>query len=194
MECVMETIKLNQFLYRKFKPTGYLFYIIAITLVAACLVFQPGSLTMDQIRIIGGSYDSKLATYLFSLLVMMVCALTPLPAELIALTNTFIYSPVEAFFVTWLSAVMSAEIGYEFGRLNNLNPCRYKDSNKVCHWLNKYGYKALAIMRLIPIVPFFALNICGGILKLNRYKYTLVTAFTIMPAVTLLTFFPHLFM
>lgn len=151
-------------------------------------------MSLEQAQSIAGAYNSKAAVYLFSFAIMLLCALTPLPAELIVLANTFIYSPIEAFMVTWLSAVLSTYVGYEFGRLNGLDPCKYKDSSKNCRWLKTYCYKALAIMRLIPVVPFFALNICGGIFKLDRCKYTLITAVTILPAVLMLTFFPHLFM
>ena len=189
----MDIIKLPQQAVQKHKSGNILFYLIAATLVLTYLAFQPDTMSLDQMQIIGTAYDSKTSAYFFSFLIMLLCALTPLPAELIAVANTFIYSPFEAFFITWVSAMLSAQIGYEFGRLNDINPCRYKDSNKVCRWLTNYGYKSLVIMRLIPIVPFFALNICSGIFKLDRCKYSLITAFTIIPAIALLTFFPHLF-
>lgn len=189
----MDTIKLTNQSYDRYKKSNYLFYIIGILLVTTYLAFQPDSFSLEQMKTLGGSYESKLMTYLFSFLIMLLCALTPLPAELIALTNTLIYSPTEAFFITWMSAITSAQIGYEFGRLNSIDPCKYKSSKNICRWLSKYGFSALAILRLIPIVPFFVLNISGGILKLDRYKYITITTVTIIPAVMLLTFFPHLF-
>ncbi len=190
----MQTIKLSQQkMYEKNLGT-ILFYVLASILIVVYLVYQPELMLLEPTQKLSGYYESKFTAYLVSFAVMLLCALTPLPAELIALTNTFIYSPFEAFMVTWLSAVLSAQIGYEFGRLNGIDPCKYEDSNKICLWLNVYGYKALAIMRLIPIVPFFALNICGGIFKLERCKYTMITAVTIIPAVFLLTLFPQLFL
>ena len=190
----MQTIKLSQQLNHQNKLGSILFYVFATTLILLYLMFQPELISLEQTQNMSGSNESKIATYLISFAIMLLCALTPLPAEFIALTNAFIYSPFEAFLVTWFSAVLSAQIGYEFGRLNGIDPCKYKESNKICRWLNAYGYKALVIMRLIPIVPFFALNICGGIFKLDRFKYTMITAVTIIPAVLLLTLFPHLFM
>ncbi|MEJ2180713.1 MAG: VTT domain-containing protein [Gammaproteobacteria bacterium] len=189
----MLTSKLLQHKSFNYKSGNVLFYVVVLVVVLLYLTFQPALMTFEQAQSMAGAYDYRAAVYLFSFAIMLLCALTPLPAELIVLANTFIYSPVEAFLVTWLSAVLSAYVGYEFGRLNGLDPCNYKDSGKICRWLKVYGYKALAIMRLIPVVPFFALNICGGIFKLDRCKYTLITAITILPAVLLLTFFPHLF-
>ena len=190
----MDTINLPQGENHAHKVSNILFYVLAMVLFGIYILCQSDMLSLDQMQDISSSYDSKTAVYLFSFLIMLLCALTPVPAELIALTNTFVYSPVEAFFVTWISAVLSAQIGFEFGHLNNIDPCKYRDSNRICRWLNRYGYKALVIMRLIPVVPFFALNICGGIFKLNRVKYSIITALTIIPAVALLTFSPHLFM
>lgn len=189
----MDTIKLPQQTNHKHIPGNTLFLVATALLVLVYLTCQPEVTSIEQVQNIGNAYDLKTEIYFLSFLIMLLCALTPLPAELIALANTLMYSPAEAFFVTWVSAVISAQVGYEFGRLNNINPCRYQDSNKICQWLTNYGYKALAIMRLVPVVPFFALNICGGIFKLNRVKYMGITAVTIIPAVAILTFFPHLF-
>jgi uncharacterized membrane protein YdjX (TVP38/TMEM64 family) len=174
--------------------TTVLFYSLALTMVCLYFTFQPALMSFEQVQQITTSYDSKVVAYAISFLLMLLCALTPLPAEIIALGNTFIYSPAEAFLVTWLSGILSAQAGYELGRLHGFDPCENYVNNKICRWLNAYGYKALAIMRLIPLVPFFALNIGAGVFRLNRFKYTVITALTIIPAVALLTLFPHLFL
>jgi len=189
----METIRLHQHQGRTKKSGNALFYAMASILVLIYMMMQSDTFSVEQMINMGNAYDSRVAAYSFSFLAMLLGALTPFPAELIALTNAFIYSPIEAFFVTWLSAVLSAQIAYEFGRLNTLNPCQYKDSNKICYWLNNHGYKALVILRLIPFVPFFALNICCGIFRLNRSMYFMITALAMLPAVVLLTFFPQVF-
>ncbi|WP_455198051.1 TVP38/TMEM64 family protein [Kaarinaea lacus] len=189
----MKTIKLQHLADQIACIENVLFYAIAALLVVIYIICQPGIMTLDQVRGMGNGYESAAALYLFSFLVMLLCALTPMPAELIALANAFMYSPTEAFLVTWMSALISAQIGYELGRLSTIDPCRYRDSNKICRWLNRYGYKALIGMRLIPLVPFFALNICAGIFKMDRVRYTSITAVTIIPAVAILNFFPHLF-
>jgi uncharacterized membrane protein YdjX (TVP38/TMEM64 family) len=177
-----------------YKLNNILFYALVLALVFLYLVFQPAFISIDQAQNAITGQDSRVAAYIVSFIIMLVCALTPIPAEAIALANTVIYSPLEAFLVTWLSALLSAQAGYELGRLNCYDPCKVKAGNKICRWLTTYGIKALAIMRLIPLVPFFALNIGSGILKLNRYQYIVITAVTIIPAAALLTFFPQLFL
>lgn len=173
--------------------SNFLFYVIAALLMIAYLAFQPEMLSLGQAQSISAGYDSQAVAYVISFAIMLLCALTPIPAELIALANTFMYSPMEAFMVTWFSALLSAQAGYELGRLNWFDPCKYSQGSKICRWLNAYGYKALALLRLIPVVPFFVLNIGGGLFKLDRCKYALITAITIAPAVAVLTFFPSLF-
>ena len=184
----MSTIKLSQHVNNK--RYNALFCAIVLVLVFIYLLIQPIIMSIEQVA---GAYESKAAAYFVSFVIMLLCALTPLPAELIALANTIMYSPLEAFIVTWLSAVLSAHVGYEFGRLSWFDPCDHH-SSKICRWLKAYGYKALIAMRLIPVVPFFALNICAGIFKLDRAKYLIITSLTIVPAVAALTFFSHLFL
>lgn len=190
-------MKANKLIYQNEDSNKFgnvLFFVIAVVLLAVYLVLNPAYFSVEQAQGLANGYDSKLLTYIVSFLIMLLCALTPIPAEIIALTNTLIFSPMEAFMVTWLSALASASIGYELGRLNCFDPCKTSKNSKICRWLTRYGYKGLALMRLIPVVPFFALNICGGLFKLDRTKYVLITAVTIIPAVALLTFFPHLFL
>lgn len=176
------------------KIGNLLFFAIGLSLIALYVAINPPALSVENAQNLTAAHDSRLITYLVSFLIMLLCALTPLPAEIIAISNALIFSPVEAFIVTWVSALVSANLGYELGRLNCFDPCKTGKNSKICRWLTRYGYKGLALMRLIPVVPFFALNICGGLFKLDRIKYTLITAVTIIPAVTLLTFFPHVFM
>lgn len=190
---LMKAIAQSRVLRIKKIVRNALFYIITATLVIIYFVFEPMFMSLEQAQEMIAAYDSKTMIYLIVFAIMLVCALTPLPAELIALVNALMFSPMEAFLVTWLSAVFSAYVGYEIGRLNWFNPCEAGDDRKICRWLRTHGYVALAVMRLIPIVPFFALNICGGVFKLNRAKYTVITAVCIIPAVVLLTAFPHLF-
>ncbi|WP_455221171.1 TVP38/TMEM64 family protein [Kaarinaea lacus] len=189
----MNTIKLSPFT-RNHSLHNALFYMIALGLILVFLTLQPTLISIEQVKNVTMQYDSRIIAYIISFFIMLVCALTPLPAEIIALGNTFFYTPTEAFLVTWVSAMLSAQAGYEFGRLNGYDPCKFKQSNRICHWLNSYGYKALAITRLIPVVPFFALNIGAGILKINRCKYAVITSVTIIPAIALLTLFPQLFL
>ena len=170
------------------------FFVMVILLVIVYLAVQPVSSSIEYIQHIMSGYDSKIALYAIAFIVMLLCALTPLPAEIIAISNALVFSPAEAFLVTWISALASSYIGYEFGRLNGFDPCKTNAHGKICQLLNRYGYSGLAVMRLIPVVPFFALNICGGLFKLDRSKYLLITTVTIIPAVALLTFFPRLFL
>ena len=176
------------------KRPSAVFYLMAVILICVYVACQPMLMSFEQAQQIISGDESRAAAYFISFIIMLLCALTPLPAELIALANTAIYSPTEAFLVTWMSATVSAMAGYELGRLNGYDLCKDKQSNRICRFLNAYGYMALAIMRLIPAVPFFILNIGSGVLQLNRYKYSLITSVTIIPAITVLSFLPQLFL
>ena len=96
----MSAIKLSQHTMHNHKPSNTWFYVTALMLVFIYLLFQPEAMSFELAQDMLGAYDSKTAAYFISFAIMLLCALTPLPAELIALANTFIYSPAEAFVVT----------------------------------------------------------------------------------------------
>ena len=169
-----------------------LFFMLA---EAFCLLLEyiPG---VDEVSALYNSMDSMLLRYLLSLLFMMICAITPMPAELVVLVNGAIYTPIEAFLISWLSAMIGALLGYELGRLNSIKPAFIPINNKyrnICHRIAAGKYVTLLVMRIIPIVPFFVLNIVSGAFKLARYKYTAITAISIIPAIAILTWLPSLF-
>ena len=139
------------------------------------------------------SFDSRYLLYFLCFAFMWLCALTPAPTEIIALGNALLFPPWEAFLLTWISASVCAYIGYEIGRLNAVKSTDGRQSSKVKRCFDKHGYLGLVVMRLLPFVPFFALNIVSGVLRLKRVRYMIITAVTIIPAVAALTFFPHIF-
>lgn len=190
-------MKLYMDIHRPFNDSLSKSYLLVIAIIVLSVIYMASKQSfssVEEIRSLFGRVEPGVMLYLIAFLVMLLCALTPLPAEIVALGNTLVFSPFEAFFITWISAVISAVIGYECGRLSQYDPCKVNKEGRVCQLISRYGYGGLAIMRLIPAVPFFALNICGGIFKLNRFIYLTITAITVVPAVALLTFFPHLFM
>lgn len=128
-----------------------------------------------------------------SILFMLVCALTPLPAEVIAILNITVYGPVMGAFITWVSAMLGAYLGFyitrRFGSLeiecNVLNPKQKQALKKL---IDKKGALGFFIARLIPSFPFFLLNFLGGLLPISTMRYLLLTGIGIMPNIILLSF------
>lgn len=51
----------------------------------------------------------------------------------------------------------------------------------VCNLFEKHGISYLFFLRMVPIFPFFAVNIAMGFVKLPALKYMLVSFFGILP-------------
>ena len=48
-------------------------------------------------------------------------------------------------------------------------------------WLRRWGRGGLLLARLIPVVPFFALNFAAALLPVTLRDYLLITAIAILP-------------
>ncbi len=130
---------------------------------------------------------------LFSFLLMFLCAATPLPAEAVTIANGAVFGPLLGTLITWLSAMLGAGITFLYGRyllkkrdfhfINNV------DHHKLSAWINKWGSLGFVFARLIPVVPFFALNIGAAFLPVSAKNYFLITGICILPHIMIICFF-----
>jgi uncharacterized membrane protein YdjX (TVP38/TMEM64 family) len=128
-----------------------------------------------------------------SFLLMLMCALTPLPAEAVALSNGVIFGPVAGFFLTWSSAMTGALVTFLLSRkmlarsdLPLQQLAKIKTAEK---WVRRWGIQGLFLARLFPMVPFFALNIGAALFPVSTRSYLLVTGFAIAPHILLISYF-----
>lgn len=167
---------------------------LLLIIVIFFLVVDANYLCLEEMKDFCESLQSRLIMYGFSALFMILCAISPLPAEAVVLLNATVYSSVEAFWVSWLSAIIAAQLAYEMGRIFPLefHSKWYGAIENICRKMQSQRYKALLIMRLVPLVPFFLLNLMSGLLLLNRYKYFVITSMAILPAVLVMTALPQI--
>lgn len=130
---------------------------------------------------------------LFSFLLMFICAATPLPAEAITIANGAVFGPLLGTLITWLSAMLGAGITFLYGRylLNkrDFHLINNADHQKLSAWINKWGSLGFVLARLIPVVPFFALNIGAAFLPVSAKNYFLITGICILPHIMIICFF-----
>lgn len=128
-----------------------------------------------------------------SVLLMIISAMTPLPAEAVTLANGMIFGPLLGAAITWISAMLGAYIAFVWSRhfLSNVNSKTLnKDKwRKINRWMDKWGACGFLFARLIPAIPFFALNIGAAFLPLSNKSYLLITGLAILPHVLLICFF-----
>lgn len=128
-----------------------------------------------------------------SFMLMFLCAITPLPAEAVTVANGIVFGPVLGTIVTWLSAMAGAGITFLYGRylLQKSNTKFTDDTNylKLKDMIQKWGNLGLVVARLLPVVPFFALNIGAAFLPVSTKNYFLITGVCILPHILIICFF-----
>ena len=128
-----------------------------------------------------------------SFLLMFVCAITPLPAEAVTIANGALFGPLLGTLLTWVSAMFSAAITFHLGRRflqrSNINVLKQEKYYRLTQWTNKWGVKGLMLARLIPVVPFFALNLGAAFLPVSTKHYLLITGVGILPHISVICFF-----
>lgn len=177
----------NKLFHRKYITTS-----LSITSIIIVLYFSymlSTGFTLDVKHWLDIS-DHWLALVSISFLLMFICALTPLPAEAVTIANGAIFGPLLGALVTWLSAMVGAYITFIWSRtfLNKLNINVYNSQNfhRVSCWINKWGLYGFLLARLIPLVPFFTLNIGAALLPLSRRNYILITGIAILPHILII--------
>ncbi len=125
-----------------------------------------------------------------SLGLMILCALSPLPAELVAIANGMVYGMGYGFALTWASALIGAIIAFALARALGrpaiaalLSP---ENSRKFEAITAKRGAAALFIGRSIPLVPYFLLNFAFGLSPLRWWTYIWVSALGMIPMTILM--------
>ncbi|WP_162924389.1 TVP38/TMEM64 family protein [Rubrobacter indicoceani] len=115
----------------------------------------------------------------------LVHIVVPFPAEVLALANGLAFGFWGGLAVTWSSFMVAALLTYALGRtlgrplLERFVPTRHRA--RLDLWLTREGFFPLLALRLIPLVPFNALCLACGVVKVKLWTYTWVTAIGILP-------------
>ena len=125
-----------------------------------------------------------------SALLMIACALTPLPAEVVALANGMAYGPYWGTLITWGSAMVGASLAFTLSRamgrpavLRWVGP-RHREKFDAC--TRDYGAGALFLARLTLFLPFFLVNFACGLASMRWWTFFWVTGLGILPVCALL--------
>ena len=179
------------------------FHVVAVLVVVALVwtVFQLTGLddvtALTQYAVAGPMHDQPWLAVLILAALMVLCALTPLPAEIVAVASGMVLGPWLGSLVTWSSAMLGAHIAFIYGRYlrrqirpGGLSEARHAQWRlRIQSWMQRWGQAGFLLARLVPVVPFFALNITAAFLPIRTRNYLLITAIAILPHVLLINFF-----
>jgi uncharacterized membrane protein YdjX (TVP38/TMEM64 family) len=123
---------------------------------------------------------------LISILAMTLAALTVFPSEVAAMANGAVYGVVWGSLLTWVSAMIGANIAFAAARAIGphaigllLSEDHYE---RLCAWTARRGSLALLVARLIPLFPFFAVNYAAGLIGMRWLSFNLISGVGMAPA------------
>lgn len=167
------------------------FALVALV-IAAAVVLHAGWLAPEEVTAgVVNALMSKsvLAAVMTSSMLMILAALTPFPAEAVAIANGAYFGAALGLFVTWTSGLAGASIGFALSRRLGArvwSGAHRQNVEEAAAWLGRNGGRLLLAARLIPLIPFFVVNFGAGLTPLTWRTYLLVSAIGVLPFSTLL--------
>ena len=119
-------------------------------------------------------------------------AVMPIPAEIPAAMNGMLFGPLRGTAITWLGAVLGAQVSFELSRrlgrpaVERIVPAAAL--TKVDHIVNAASWPGLLAARLTPAVAFTALNWGLGLTACSRAQFCWTTAIGILPGTVLFVY------
>ncbi len=152
---------------------------LAVASVAAVSVGlpDPDQLTADVAAI------GPAAPAVFVLLYAVV-TLVPLPKNVLTLVAGLLFGLVEGTLLTLLGALLGAMVAFALGRVLGRDAVERITGRRVARvdaLLSRHGFLAVLGARLVPVLPFTAINYAAGLSAVRIRDYLLGTALGIIP-------------
>jgi len=166
---------------RQLRPLKFLAIVAGITILVAVAMFVPVP-TAVQLR----DWAESLGPWfpLAFLLAHIVFTVVPVPRTAFTLAAGLLFGPVPGVVIAVAASTGSAVLavllvraaGWQLNRL-----VRHRAVDKVDERLRNRGWRAILSLRLIPVVPFAALNYAAGASAVRMIPYTLATLAGLLP-------------
>ncbi len=131
------------------------------------------------------------AVYAFAPLFTVMVAVLPIPAEIPAMLNGMVFGPIWGTLVTWVSALVGAQISFElarrFGRPVTERVLPEAIVSRADGLCTNAGWPLLLGLRLLPTVAFTAINWAAGLTRMRRSTFVWTTAVGILPGAIVFT-------
>ncbi|WP_077089696.1 TVP38/TMEM64 family protein [Mycobacterium rhizamassiliense] len=159
--------------------------ITALVAVALCVPLPSALQLRDWAQSVGPWFPVAF------LVAHIVVTVVPIPRTAFTLAAGLLFGPVLgvviAVVASAVSAVLAAALvraaGWQLHRLN-----RHRAIHRVDRQLRERGWVAVLSLRLIPVVPFSALNYAAGASAVRMVPYTLATLAGLLPGTAAVVF------
>jgi len=125
-----------------------------------------------------------------SIALMIIQSLVPfVPGLVITITNAWIFGWQYGALYSWCGALLGAILDFGlarwYGRLVVEGIVNIKYLSRTDAFLQKYGFLAVFIARLTPIIPFKVVSYVAGLTAMPFWKFAFATAIGQAPAIML---------
>jgi len=120
-------------------------------------------------------------------LVYAALSLLPLPATVFTLAAGAVFGLARGLTIVVLGATLGAAAAFYLGRVLGRDAVQHFTGARLQtldRYLSRRGFRAVLAARLVPIVPFTALNYLSGLTGVRASSYLLATAIGIVPGST----------
>lgn len=122
----------------------------------------------------------------------IVSGLLIVPLTLMLLATAFAFNPMASFFYAMSGALASAAVVFALGRLLGRDTVRKFAGgrvNELSRRLARRGIFAIALARMIPILPFTVMNLVAGASNVTFREFMIGTAIGLSPGILAVTIF-----
>jgi len=117
----------------------------------------------------------------------------PLPSFLVMLISVLVYGPIWGVLLAILAIFLVSSLGYFLGKALSESWMKAiiseKAEEKLESILNRYGFWAVFIFRLNPLLSNDAISLVAGLLKFSYRKFILASLAGTFPLLLLIAFF-----
>ncbi|WP_432972056.1 TVP38/TMEM64 family protein [Dactylosporangium sp. CA-233914] len=156
--------------------------LVAMVVVAAVLVGVPDPQQLRSNVVALGWWAPVAFGALYA-----VVSLSPLPKTVFTLAAGALFGLVAGVVVVVTGAMLGAVAAFYLGRLLGRDTLRWLTGGRLDRLdtrLAGHGLRTIVLARLIPIVPFTAVNYLAGLTSVRLRDFTLGTVVGILPATT----------
>lgn len=177
--------------------TGLIATLMVLTgvaaLIAMALMGSPGNLVLIHYHTIKSFIAGRheLALSLFFIFYVITVALCLPTNVILALTAGALFGGMIGGVLSIAAATLGGTFGVIALRAGFAKPVARRASKRlerVLHALRRNAFVVMLFLRLIPIVPFFMVNVAAGVSAIRLPVFALATAVGIAPIVFLYTF------
>src|SRR5690554_1253152 len=115
-----------------------------------------------------------------------------IPSIALMVVAILAYGPFIGSVIALAAVLIASSTGYLIGRLLGENVVvkmiGKKSEEKVVYYVDEYGFWAVVITRLNPVLSNDAISFVGGMLRMNYWKFIAATSLGIAPLILLIAY------